>query len=227
MGISVTGTPAVSGTACAPATWITTTPLPTGSFDEIPSDQHEAEYERFIHATTVVAKRLSECAHQTEGHSLDILRMTATLATDPAIAADVRARTDAGANAVPATIEAFHTFIHRFENGSHLMSQRAVDLKDVRDRIVAELTGADAPAITTPDAPVILLGDDLSPANAATLDPERILGIATINGGPTSHTVVIARQLGIPCVVAARELRTIDEGQRIRLNGADGTIEIV
>ncbi len=224
--MQISGTPVVSGTAYAPAAWIAVNPLPEGPFAIIPEDAREAEFERFTAAAAAVAQRLNERARKAEGQGFDILRMTATLAIDPAIASEVRKHTVAGIDAVPATIDAFRMFIRRIEHGSPLMSQRAVDLKDVRDRILAELTGTDEPGVVAPDTPVVLLGDDLSPATTATLDTDLVLGIATVNGGPTSHAAVIASQLGIPCVVAARSLRSIEEGELVLLNGSDGTIEV-
>lgn len=225
MSVQIWGTPVVSGTAYAPAAWIEPVPVPKGPFPEVPEAEREAEYARYCEASNAVSRRLNERANAAEGQGMEVLRMTATLATDPSIASEVRMRVMSGAAVVLATIEAFDLFIRRFEHGSVLMSERAVDLKDVRDRIIAELTGQDEPGIVAPDTPVVLLAEDLSPANTAILDTALVIGIATVNGGPTSHTAVIARQLGIPCVVAARSLHQIREGQLVLVNGSDGKIE--
>ena len=83
-----------------------------------------------------------------------------------------------------------------------LMAERVTDVRDVRDRIVAELTGQGEPGVPSPDVPSVLLADDLAPADTAGLDPTRVIGLATRLGGTTSHTAIIARQLGLPCVVA-------------------------
>lgn len=53
------------------------------------------------------------------------------------------------------------------------------------------------------DTPVILIAEDLSPSDTARLDPARIIGLCTAAGGPTSHTAIIARSLGIPAIVGA------------------------
>jgi phosphocarrier protein FPr len=52
-----------------------------------------------------------------------------------------------------------------------------------------------------PPEPVILLAEDLTPSDAAGLDPAHVLGFCTAGGGPTSHAAIIARSLGIPAVV--------------------------
>ena len=82
------------------------------------------------------------------------------------------------------------------------MAERVTDLRDIRDRVVAQLSGLPEPGVPVPEVPSILCAEDLAPADTAGLDPALILGLATTLGGPTSHTAIIARQLAIPCVVA-------------------------
>jgi phosphocarrier protein FPr len=83
-----------------------------------------------------------------------------------------------------------------------LIAARAVDLSDVGTRVLKLLGGLldDEPFV--PDEPVILLADDLTPSDTATLDPAHVLGFCTASGGPTSHTAIIARSLDIPAIVA-------------------------
>ena len=85
-----------------------------------------------------------------------------------------------------------------------LMAERVTDLRDIRDRVIAELTGLPEPGVPVPDVPSILCAEDLAPADTAGLDPSLVVALATTLGGPTSHTAIIARQLGIPCVVGRR-----------------------
>jgi phosphocarrier protein FPr len=84
-----------------------------------------------------------------------------------------------------------------------LIAARAADLNDVGTRVLKLLGGVldDEPFV--PDEQVILLADDLTPSDTATLDPSCVLGFCTASGGPTSHTAIIARSLKIPAVVAA------------------------
>ncbi len=99
-----------------------------------------------------------------------------------------------------------------------LIAGRAVDLSDVGTRVLKLLGGIldDEPSV--PDEQVILLADDLTPSDTATLDPACVLGFCTASGGPTSHTAIIARSLNIPAIVAA--------GPAV-LNQADGKIGIL
>jgi phosphotransferase system enzyme I (PtsI) len=106
------------------------------------------------------------------------------------------------------------------------MAERVPDVRDVRDRIVAELTGQGEPGIPSPDVPSVLLADDLAPADTAGLDPTRVIGLATRLGGTTSHTAIIARQLGLPCVVAVEALDEIPAGVTVLLDGDAGTVTV-
>jgi phosphoenolpyruvate-protein phosphotransferase (PTS system enzyme I) len=72
----------------------------------------------------------------------------------------------------------------------------------------------------------VLLADDLAPADAAGLDPVRIVGLATRLGGATSHTAIIARQLGLPCVVAVGGLDDVPVGVPVLLDGDQGTVTV-
>ena len=105
-----------------------------------------------------------------------------------------------------ATVQAAQQFVDMFTALGGLMAERVPDIRDVRDRIVAELTGQGEPGIPSPEVPSVLLADDLAPADTAGLDPTRVIGLATRLGGTTSHTAIIARQLGLPCVVAVEGL---------------------
>ena len=85
------------------------------------------------------------------------------------------------------------------------LAARAADLQDVGERVLRHLLGrgheADGHAATWPDD-AILLADDLSPSVTAQIDTRRVRGFCTARGGPTAHTAILARALGLPAVVA-------------------------
>ncbi len=106
------------------------------------------------------------------------------------------------------------------------MAERVTDLRDIRDRVVAELSGLPEPGVPLPDVPSVLLADDLAPADTAGLDPALVVALATALGGPTSHTAIIARQLGLPCVVAVDGLDTVEAGAMVLVDGTLGTVTV-
>lgn len=88
--------------------------------------------------------------------------------------------------------------------GNPVLAARAADLRDVGRRVLVQID----PELgigtlgDLPEEPCILVASDLSPSDTATLDIARVAGIATALGGPTSHSAILARTLGLPSVVA-------------------------
>jgi phosphocarrier protein FPr len=103
---------------------------------------------------------------------------------------------------------------------------RAADLRSVGAQVLAHLLGLPAPhAVMAGEG--ILVAADLTPADAAGLDPELALGIATAFGGPTSHAAVLARSLGLPATVGLGEaLLGVAEGTDLGLDGNAGLLYV-
>ena len=98
---------------------------------------------------------------------------------------------------------------------------RAADLDDLRDRARRRAARpADARACPTPATRSCWSPRDLAPADTAGLDPSRVLALVTAEGGPTSHTAILARALGIPAVVALpRACSALADGTVVRRRG--------
>ena len=105
------------------------------------------------------------------------------------------------------------------------LEARAEDLAGVARQVVAELVGGDAPAAVV--EPGIVLAADLTPADTAALDRELVRGVATAYGGPTSHSAILARSLGIPAAVGLGEqLLDVPEGAPLALDGDAGAVVV-
>ena len=91
-----------------------------------------------------------------------MLTATAGLARDRGLLADVVQRVSAGADVPRAVVATFAQFSALFTQLGGLMAERVTDLADVRDRLVAELTGQPEPGIPVPEQPSVLLADDLA-----------------------------------------------------------------
>ncbi|MBU5900371.1 phosphoenolpyruvate--protein phosphotransferase, partial [Vibrio cholerae O1] len=72
--------------------------------------------------------------------------------------------------------------------------------------------------------PSIVAADDLAPAETATLDRSLVLGIVTRHGGLTSHTAILAAQMGIPAVVQVHDATTIPAGTPVSIDGGSGEV---
>lgn len=107
---------------------------------------------------------------------------------------------------------------------SDYMRNRAVDVLDAGHRVLSQLTHAELPSLVFVQ-PSILVATDLAPSQTAQLDPAHILGICTAQGGPTAHSAILARALGIPAVVGIGPgIEALADGQTIALNGQTGQI---
>ncbi len=78
---------------------------------------------------------------------------------------------------------------------------------------------------THPEVPSVLVAEDLAPSDTAGLDPALVVALVTERGGPTSHTAIIARQLGIPCVVGVGGAVALAGGTPVLVDGTAGTVE--
>ncbi|STZ40895.1 phosphoenolpyruvate-protein phosphotransferase [Mycolicibacterium gilvum] len=221
------GVPVVPGVQYAPV--IRPGKLPETDLDaggDVAEADRDAEKERFTAAAATVAGRLRERAAHATGAASEVLAATATLATDRGWLGAAEKRIRDGAPAVRAVDGAIDQFVEMFTKLGGLMAERVTDLRDIRDRVIAELNGLPEPGVPLPDEPSILCAEDLAPADTAGLDPSLVVALATTLGGPTSHTAIIARQLGIPCVVAVAGLDDVPAGTPVLVDGTRGTVTL-
>lgn len=148
------------------------------------------------------------------------------LLEDEALVAPARAAIDGGASAERAWYDAAQAVAARYRTLSEpLLAERAVDVLDVGQRVVAALGSGNPIAPAAADG--VAIADELTPAQAAGLDPERVLAIATARGSVTAHAAILARALGLPAVVGlGAGVLAIGDGTTLLLDGAAGTVTV-
>lgn len=105
-----------------------------------------------------------------------------------------------------------------------LLAARALDLKDAGERVVAALLGIERKTVVLRE-PSILIAEDLTPSDTLQLDMRYVVGLAISSGGPTSHTAILARTLGLPALVAAGpSLLQIEYGAEAVIDGTAGCL---
>jgi phosphotransferase system enzyme I (PtsI) len=132
-----------------------------------------------------------------------------------------------GCNAEWAVKTVRDNFVEMFEAlDDEYMRERAMDIKDISNRVIQILNGKDSKDSFRFQEPVIVVAGDLAPSDTAQMDPDFVLGIINETGGPTSHAAIIARMLGIPFVVCPAVTSQVKMGQLLAFDGETGNIEL-
>jgi phosphotransferase system enzyme I (PtsI) len=195
--------------------------------DRSPVADIDAEILSAIAALGLTADDLeSRAASSTVPGAAEVLEATAMIARDPSLEEAIRSAITKGEPAAWAVDRAIDAFKAMLLDLGGYMADRVGDLDDVRDRTLARLLGQPMPGVPERDAPFILVADDLAPADTVTLTTERVLALVTIRGGPTSHTAILARSLGLPAVVACAAAAGLRDGELVEVDGGTGQVRV-
>ncbi|MFJ2543254.1 phosphoenolpyruvate--protein phosphotransferase [Microbacterium sp. NPDC087589] len=187
----------------------------------------EGEVSAIEWAAVAVADQLRRRTSNATGEARAILDASRLLASDPELVADATALVRSkGRTAARAVWEAAVAHEKGLRALGGRMAERAADIRDVRDRIIAEILDVEMPGVPERDEPFVLVATDLAPADTAALDGGNCVALVTEQGGPTSHTAIIARSLGIPAVVGVAGATGIASGAGVLVDGDRGTVEI-
>ena len=186
----------------------------------------EAAAQRIKDASVRVKEDLLARAEHASRDGKAVLKSTSQMATDRALIKSAIKLVETQEMAPERAIwEAATSFADQMAALGGYMAERVTDIHDVRARIVAELTGQQAPGIPVSDEPFILAAIDLAPADTATLDPEKVIALITSDGGPQAHTAILARGLGLPAIVAAKGVTEIADGTIVYVESNEGIVD--
>lgn len=149
------------------------------------------------------------------------------LLDDPELLDLAHSAIDKGKSAAYAWKQAFTSQAERLAHlQNKLLAQRANDVRDIGQRVLRLLAGVNTTAPKYPNN-TILIAEDLTPSDMATLDRQQVKGFCTLAGGATSHVAILARSMGIPAIAGA-EPRILDlpDGMPVILDGIQGTLRL-
>ena len=149
------------------------------------------------------------------------------LLDDPDLVEVAQAGIAAGKSAGYAWRRAYSAQVERLASLQHeLLAARATDLRDVGERVLRLIVGEKPRQVEMP-AETILVAEDLTPSDTATLDRSKVLGFATVLGGATSHVAILARSLDLPALagIDPRALE-LEDGTPVVLDGSKGTLRV-
>ena len=145
--------------------------------------------------------------------------------SDPALEGKIREYVEIGQTVEQALVQATEELASLLSSiNDELFAARALDVKDVGRRILRILLGLPDTALGAVVEPSIIVAEDLTPSDTASLDPQLTLGFITAQGGLTSHSAILARTLGLPAIVGMGDvlLDHVSNGTVLVMDGRTG-----
>lgn len=224
------GIPASPGIASGPAYIFQETEL---TIEKKTISDTSAELKRFEEATQIALEQIkairTKAESETSSEEAAIFDAHAMFLQDPTLIDAVRrAIGKHSINAEAAVNKAVETHAQTLESmEDEYFRARAADIRDVGRRVVCILLGIDEVDLTNLNQPSIILARDLTPSDTVRLDKNLVLGFCTAEGGPTSHTAIIAKALDLPAVVGAgSDVLDIPSSSLVLLDGKTGEIVV-
>jgi phosphoenolpyruvate-protein phosphotransferase/dihydroxyacetone kinase phosphotransfer subunit len=196
-----------------------------------PAENPEREWESLQRALAATAQAIKQRRQQLKASlgeaQTAIFDAHLLILQDPDLLDDVHRRIFADhANAAAAWHAGITQAAEAFQSlDDPYLKQRAADVLDVGNQVLFALAGK---STTTPielKEPIILYAQEITPTETSQLDMSRVLGLMTVGGGPTSHSAILARALGIPAVSGvSTALDRLPAGTLVALDGSSGTV---
>ncbi|MGQ9490010.1 MAG: phosphoenolpyruvate--protein phosphotransferase [Anaerolineae bacterium] len=192
-----------------------------------------AEWDRLLSALEMARAQLAEiqarALAETSAEEAAIFEAHAMFLDDPALLEMVQASiAEQHINAEAAWMEGIESFAAEMAAmQDEYLRARAADIRDVGQRVLRVLMGKAEGGLGALTAPAIVVARDLTPSDTVRLDKKLVLGFCTAEGGPTSHTAILAKALGLPAVVGlGADLLTVPAGALLLLDGVRGELVV-
>ena len=229
MNKRLTGIAASDGVAIAPVYLLTEPDL---SFETVTIEDYATEVARLEQAivqTTEEVSAIRDIAKESLGEEeAQVFEAHLLVVADPEFTGQVKSQIETDkVNAETALKNVSDMFIQIFESmeDNPYMQERAADIKDVAERMLAALLGVKLPSPATISEEVIVIAHDLTPSDTAQLSKKFVKAFVTNIGGRTSHSAIMARSLEIPAIVGSKSITTsVKDGDIIIVDAFDGVV---
>ncbi len=199
----------------------------------IRKSQHDLEHARIFSAKENVRQQLFKSAKRVKRAFnkgvADIFLAQETMLADPQLAADLKQTlSQKHINAERVVEIVFRRWIQKFRNApSKMLNERADDIEDLYRRMIGVLVGVESHRLENLPPNTILVARRLLPSDTVFLSRESCAGLLLEIAGPSAHSTILARELGVPCVGQVSNLiSSINPGDKILINGNTGKITI-
>ncbi|EAR11125.1 probable phosphoenolpyruvate-protein phosphotransferase [Reinekea sp. MED297] len=199
---------------------------------ELPTDRQETAVEKALlaDAIAIADDQLETLKTQLDPEDEDKAKIFSAhieLLSDPELLDYATTLIDSGDNAAQAWQKSVTSQVEQLESlDNTLLAERAVDLRDVGNRVLRALLGVESAERKLPEN-CVLVADDLTPSDTANLDKRKVVGFVTTGGGATSHSAILARAMNIPAIAGIDDqARDIANGTRVILNADQGEMRV-
>ena len=181
------------------------------------------EARRFGEAVKAFGARMEAAsrasAHAGETRQQEILDGYRMMADAPGFHAEVGRAINEGVSAPEAVLAAKEKMAETM-----LLQERAGDQREIGRSLARILLGIPETKDFDDGAPLILVGDEISPEQMARFPGERLAGIVESGGSPSGHAAILARMRGIPAILGYKDAASLPDGATAIIDGANGTI---
>jgi phosphotransferase system enzyme I (PtsI) len=198
---------------------------------EVEPEKRADEVARFDHAVLVTRGQIQRIRDEVERNlGADEARIfdahLLVLEDQALIAETIRSFEKSGRNIESCFNEVARRYVVAFtEIDDEYLRERAGDIRDVAQRVLANLLGQSSENLSRLVDKRVVVANDISPSDAASIDRSHALGVITDTGSKTSHAVIVARSMKVPAVVGARGLSAkVHHGDWILVDGYDGLV---
>ena len=195
--------------------------------NEISTDVIAASPREIFEALIKVGEDLEQAAAKIElDVAKEVLSAQSMIAQDPALVEAIGARLDQDIKYPDVRAEivaAFAGFKDALLAIGGYFAERAADLDEICTRLLNKLSGNESEGLVL-TAPTIIVAEDLTPADTAALNLKFALALVVEKGGPTSHTAIVARGLGIPAIVGCAGVMQLADGTNVLADGRAGEV---
>ncbi|MGB9794206.1 phosphoenolpyruvate--protein phosphotransferase [Caldisericum exile] len=196
------------------------------SKDSVPIEEKKKILEKALEKTKEEIQLTYENLKKSNPKEAEIFEAHLLVLEDPTLQEKINKYLESQYNLPYAVKSAFEEFIEALQNlQSEYMKERAQDLYDILDSLLRNILNVPKVDLSNLPPQSVVVAEDLTPSDTASLDRKNVLGFITERGGPTSHTAILAEALGIPAIVGVEELfESIHDGDELIIDGTNGDV---
>ncbi len=194
---------------------------------EIPEEKLHEEYDYFVNTIDKLKQNLKATAETVAGVSAEIIEVHLSILNDQVLLNQVKDLIlKKSYNSSWAFCDVMNQYIDTFNKiEDKYLRERVADLKDIKKMGLAHLTSDNTKASLSVGKNTIIVAKDILPSDMIHFTKQNVVGFAVESGGNTSHSVIVARSLGVPGVTGVSDIfDSINEGDEVIIDGVSGIV---